>query len=151
MGWNYSPIPKLQRLRRRSLGMDKYFTPHFTMVLLHTRERAHTHISMLGLKLSHVSKRSPWSMRGMVTQVTPQTRCRHMKKIRKGYWPHCTRKTVFPCIPFYIEKTVEAWSYLYRINFYTCTTPYLYWNNIWLISACEIGRFIDLILFCYWW
>ena len=49
MGWNYLSIPKLQRLHRWSLGMDKYF--HLTLY------RACDYLCMLGLKLNHVSKR----------------------------------------------------------------------------------------------
>ena len=49
MRWNYLSIPKLQRLHRWSLGMDKYFHP----ILYNGCD----YISMLGLKLNHVSKR----------------------------------------------------------------------------------------------
>ena len=49
MGWNYLSIPKLQRLHRWSLGMDKYFHP--------THYNGCDYLSMLGLKLNHVSKR----------------------------------------------------------------------------------------------
>ena len=49
MGWNYLSIPKLQRLHRWSLGMDKYFHP--------THYNGCNYLSMLGLKLNHVSKR----------------------------------------------------------------------------------------------
>ena len=49
MGWNYLSIPKLQRLHRWSLGMDKQFHPiHYNVC---------NYLSMLGLKLNHVSKR----------------------------------------------------------------------------------------------
>ena len=55
MGWNYLSIPKLQRLHRWSLGMDKSFHPmHYNGC---------NYLSMLGLKLNHVSKRGPrWSV-----------------------------------------------------------------------------------------
>ena len=49
MGWNYLSIPKLQRCNRWSLGMDKLFHPTLYM--------ACDYVSMLGLKLNHVSKR----------------------------------------------------------------------------------------------
>ena len=49
MRWNYLSIPKLQRLHRWSLGMDKLFHP----ILYNGCD----YISMLGLKLNHVSKR----------------------------------------------------------------------------------------------
>ena len=53
MGWNYLSIPKLQRCNRWSLGMDKLFHP--------TLYQACNYLSMLGLKLNHVSKRGHWS------------------------------------------------------------------------------------------
>ena len=49
MGWNNLSIPKLQQLHRWSLGMDKLFHP--------TLYWACHYISMLVLKLVHVSKR----------------------------------------------------------------------------------------------
>ena len=42
MGWNYLSIPKLQRLHRWSLGMDKLFHP--------THYKGCNYLSMLGLK-----------------------------------------------------------------------------------------------------
>ena len=52
MGLNDLFIPKLQRLQHRSLGRDKYFHPTLYWVC--------DNLSMLGLKLNHVSKRGPW-------------------------------------------------------------------------------------------
>ena len=49
MGLNYLSIPKLQRCNRWSLGMDKLFQA--------TLYQACNYLSMLGLKLNHVSKR----------------------------------------------------------------------------------------------
>ena len=49
MGWNYLSIPKLERLHRWSLGMDKWFYP--------TLFWACNYFSLLGLKLIHVSTR----------------------------------------------------------------------------------------------
>ena len=51
MGWNYLSIPKLQWCNRWSLGINKYFISHFA--------GACDYLSMLGLKLNHVSKRGP--------------------------------------------------------------------------------------------
>ena len=51
MGWNYLSIPKLQRCNRWSLGMDKLVHPTFYNEC--------NYLSMLGLKLNHVSKRVP--------------------------------------------------------------------------------------------
>ena len=49
MRWNYLSIPKLQRLQRWSLGMDKLF--HLTLY------NECNYLSMLGLKSIHVSER----------------------------------------------------------------------------------------------
>ena len=48
MGWNYYSIPNLQRYNRWSLGIDKQF--HLTLYW------ACYYLSMMGLKLNHVSK-----------------------------------------------------------------------------------------------
>ena len=52
MGWNYLSIPKLQRLHRWSLAMDKSLHP-----ILYN---GCNYLSMPGLKLNHVSKRDHW-------------------------------------------------------------------------------------------
>ena len=46
VGWNYLSIPDFQRSFRWSLGMDKGFHPILCL-------------SMLGLKLTHISERGP--------------------------------------------------------------------------------------------
>ena len=51
MWWNYLSIPKFQRLHRWSLGMDKLFHP--------THYNGCNYLSMLRLKLIHVSERGP--------------------------------------------------------------------------------------------
>ena len=51
MRWIYLSIPQRQRCYRSNLGMDKYFHP--------TLNLACDYISMLGLKVIHVSKRGP--------------------------------------------------------------------------------------------
>ena len=49
MAWNYLSIPKLQRFYRWSLGIDKWFhLVHYNVC---------NWLSMLGLRLNHVSKR----------------------------------------------------------------------------------------------
>ena len=53
VGWNYLSIPKLQRCSYWILGIDKKF--HLTLYW------ACDYLSMLGLKLNHVSKRGHWS------------------------------------------------------------------------------------------
>ena len=55
MGWDYLFIPKLQRCNRWSLGMDTWFHP--------TLYRACDYLSVLGLKLTHVSKMGYWLQR----------------------------------------------------------------------------------------
>ena len=52
MGWNYLSIPKLQRLHRWSLGMDKQFHP--------TLSDGCNYLSMLEFKLNDVSKMGHW-------------------------------------------------------------------------------------------
>ena len=52
--WNYLPIPKLQRLHRWSLGIDKHFHP--------TLYHGCNYLSMLGFKLNHTSKSGPRSV-----------------------------------------------------------------------------------------
>ena len=51
VGWNYLSIPKLQRLHRWSLGMDKLCLPTFY--------NGCVYLSTVGLKLNHGSKRGP--------------------------------------------------------------------------------------------
>ena len=59
--WHYLSIPKLQRLHRWNLGMDKYFHP--------TLYWAGDYLSMLGFKFIHISERGPvefsWSKGSM--------------------------------------------------------------------------------------
>ena len=50
MEWNYTSIPKLQRLHLWSLGMDKWFHP--------TLYTGHNCLCTVELKLNHVSKSS---------------------------------------------------------------------------------------------
>ena len=51
MGWNYLSIPKLQRLHRWGLEMDKQFHPALY--------NGCNHLYVLGLKLNHVGKGAP--------------------------------------------------------------------------------------------
>ena len=52
MGLNYLSIPKLQRLHRWSLGLDKYFHPALY--------DGCNYLSILELQLNHVRKRGRW-------------------------------------------------------------------------------------------
>ena len=72
MRWDYLSIPKLQRLHRWSLGMDKQFHPTF--------HNGWDYISMLGLKLNHVSKRGhrpQWVNSVLVNTLRPRQNGRH--------------------------------------------------------------------------
>ena len=74
MRWNYLSIPKLQRLHRWSLGMDKFHPIHYNGC---------NYLSMLGLKLNHVSKSGHrrileiQSMRQCVDTLSPGQNCHH--------------------------------------------------------------------------
>ena len=52
MRWNHLSISKLQRLHRWNLRMDKYYNP--------THYNGCNYLTILGLKLIHVSKRASW-------------------------------------------------------------------------------------------
>ena len=60
VGWKYSSVPKLQRLQRWNLEMDKWF--YFTLYW------ACDYLSVLGFKLIHVTKRGP---RSFVNDAVP--------------------------------------------------------------------------------
>ena len=70
LGWNHWSIPKLQRCNRWSLGMDMLFHPTFNW--------ACDYLSMLGLKLNHVSKRGNriWRYKSYSTQINSAIRVR---------------------------------------------------------------------------
>ena len=72
MGWNYLSIPKLQRLHRLSLGMDKLFHP--------TLSNRCNELSMPGLKLNHVSKSGQCGQRYLIQ--TSKTEHVHSKLLR---------------------------------------------------------------------
>ena len=57
--WNYLSIPKLQRLHRWSLGMEKWFHP--------TLYRACDYLSILELYLVHVCRSGPWYQIVLIT------------------------------------------------------------------------------------
>ena len=59
MRWNYLSIPKLQRLHRWSLWIDKEFHSIFFWVC--------DYLSMMGLKFNHVSKRGPPGNKSQIT------------------------------------------------------------------------------------
>ena len=106
MGWNYLSIPKLQRCNRWSLGMDKKF--HLTLY------QACNYLSMLGLKLNHVSKRGhqwefviktlPLNTTWLMTDVWYPSGGRQgalaLESVRNSQGPH----KMFMCQEFTIPK-----------------------------------------------
>ena len=62
MEWNYLSIPKLQRLHRWSLEMDKWFHP--------TLYQRGDYSSMLGLKLNMLVKRGHWYADGLIQLIS---------------------------------------------------------------------------------
>ena len=68
VGWNYLSISKLQQLHRWSLGMDKLFHPALY--------NGCDYLSMLGLKVTHVSKRGHSGHTGSTGTICCQNRCR---------------------------------------------------------------------------
>ena len=63
-GWNYLSIPKFQRLYRWGFGMDKKFNP--------TIYNGCDYLSMLRLKLNHVSKKEPQVCGSICTKILPR-------------------------------------------------------------------------------
>ena len=64
MEWNYFSIPKCQRCNRWGLGMERWFHP--------TLYWECNYLSMMGLKLNHVSKNGPWNLYVMVSVARSQ-------------------------------------------------------------------------------
>ena len=136
--WNYLSIPKLQQCNLWSLGMDYQFHP--------TLHWACDYLSMLGLKLNHVSQRDPWwciyesanmviiasdnvdffqimltcnlvgTKRLMICQFNTQE-----KKIREiCITPHRVETKWLPCCRQHFDIYFIVWKYLYYIS--------IYWN-----------------------
>ena len=86
MGWNYLSFPKLQRLHRWSLGMYKLFHP--------TLYDGYNHLSMLRLKLIHVSKRGPtsqtisWTKSDLFSVLPIRTKCINFWSNKTYFPPH---------------------------------------------------------------
>ena len=79
VGWNYSSIPKLQPLHRWSLEMDKQF--HRALY------NGCNYLSMLGLKLTHVSKRGPGSIWTQIANNKKAQQCvNRLHTSREGLW-----------------------------------------------------------------
>ena len=122
MGWNYLSFPKLQRLHRWSLGMDKEFHP--------TLNWACDYLSMLGLKLNHVSKRGHWKDQGKHSYLT-------FWFTGNGLAPH---NALF----FYTSSTAPSLSPTSKIP--PPTSPnfqdiHYYIANVWDICVCSILRY----------
>ena len=80
MGWNYLSCPKLQRLHRWSLGMDKLFHP--------TLYWSCDYLSVLGLKLNHVSKRGPRCILRPHWWWSTRVRARYIASYDSSKYPH---------------------------------------------------------------
>ena len=103
MEWEYLSIPKLQRSNRWSLGMDKWFHP--------TLYNGCDYLSMLGLKLIHVSKRG-------------------LRKTHFEFAKYTSSNIVFPHFNFknsIILTIADACRYTYTPCF-TCSTFSANWN-----------------------
>ena len=89
------------------------------------------YLPMLGLKLTHVCKRSSCTIHRKHNKVWFRcTTC-----LNDGTWlvgPCFNIKTVFPAIDFYCkDKPIVRQSYLYNGNPYTGKTTPLYWAACW--------------------
>ena len=135
MGWNYLSIPKLQRLHRWSLGMDKLFHPiHYNGC---------NYLSMLGLKLNHVSKRGHWCL--FATRDSAIIRgdkfcfaftSHYMNK----RWSH-SRHMAYQGHTDLIRFNIKSMSYTqkqYSINFMICQKQ----NSF--IETCMLDPFSDI-------
>ena len=100
MRWNYLSTPKLQRWNRWSLVKDKYFLSYILW--------ACGYISMLRLKLSHVSKRGPWRQQLWYwwRQMSSILKCRMVSLLWHHNGPdgvsnhqphHCLLNSLFRC------------------------------------------------------
>ena len=80
MGWNYTSIPQFKRCNSWNLSMDKLFHPTLYMTC--------DYLSMLGLKLIHISKGYPGNRKLIVIGVTVE-----VMGETTGTWP--PRKNVY--------------------------------------------------------
>ena len=94
MGWNYLSIPKLQRSNHWSLGMGKQFHP--------TLYCACDYLSMLGLKLNHISKRGHRTIPLVAGEWLPTCQWSHLngqhaahKSTKINWWSNK------PCVYFW--------------------------------------------------
>ena len=124
MGWNCFFIPKLQRCNRWSLGMDKSFP-----AILYW---AYDYLSVLVLKLTHVSKRGPrMSVKDVdkIERYLSATKHKHVQYIQ----PHkCHIAPVpYPTIPHSEQKFA-----------YLCPE--------WSIMGYGTGALWDLVIGLHW-
>ena len=145
MGWNYLSIHKLQRLHRWSLRMDKQFHPTFY--------NGCNYLSMLGLKLNHVSKRGHWYPGGLIVfdliPIPGSTWYMAEGSVRNSWaWPWFSikmssyqyRKSHFG------DKTILQPFYLHNGISYTGKMISLYWIGPLLstILPLQLMKFCDL-------
>ena len=136
MGWNYLSIPKLQRCNRWSLGMDKLF--HRTLY------QACDYLSMLGLKLNHVSKRGhrgtyqySWKERNLDRSrldIDPTWKC----------WIHsCQGYPGYFQEPHWISMGLPEIS---RVTWQVCGSKS---NRCWSDGLCYLGQYGAVIAHQY--
>ena len=76
MGWNYLFIPKLQRCNCWSLGLDKLFNSHFTMISnfnTHSVLQCFTntvHLQTFGILYNYTNSSDLYSFHGVIYQLT---------------------------------------------------------------------------------
>ena len=121
MRWNYLSIPKLQRLHRWSLGVDKWF--HLTRIIMGVVN----YLSMLGLKLIHVSRKGHWwrGIEAVFNMVFVWFIWKHIFARRDGYKNGGKQRKITEIPGFEITDHVE-----------TIYAKKQLWNNVVYWTAC---------------
>ena len=95
--WNYLSIPKLQRLHRWSLEIDKFFLP--------TLNRGCNYLSLLGFKLNNVRKQGPggWELTSFLSPfehhlIDNQHLYKHINTLRPRQNGRHFADDIFKCI-----------------------------------------------------
>ena len=137
MGWNYLSIPKLQRLHRWSLGMDKQFHPMLYW--------ACDYLSMLGFKLNHVSKKGLLQIRvrGQRNCLLEITTSANVIIIRYHY-----SSVIMSAMAFQITGVIGHVSWRYLSHKGDSIQLITYWR-VSTISLDICGQNIDQFRFSY--
>ena len=98
VGWSYLFIPKLQRLHFWSLGLDKKF--HSTL------SNGCNYLSMLRVKLNHVSKRGPWWIYKVISRKETSQSANSTASI--SYWSAISSNPTSV-----IHQRLTKWSVMY--------------------------------------